>query len=166
MNRLKSSGMSSEDEGILDAVSKHNENVDPSDPALSSSQVLKFSTGTVVIPPKRSLLSRLTLTSDSKVLSASQVVRPANADELKPRHHLPSGLRKALITVIMLIISLVFPLLVAKSSPILALIYLFGLMQAWRMNRRPHIAITGPYQLGASEVSPMASAPPPLPPGA
>jgi len=37
------------------------------------------------------------------------------------------------------------PILDAVNSPLLFLIYGFGLWQAGRMNVRPHIAVTGPY---------------------
>lgn len=43
------------------------------------------------------------------------------------------------------IISLAVPVLSIGASPIGALILGFGLFQAWRENKRPELAITGPY---------------------
>jgi len=42
------------------------------------------------------------------------------------------------------------PILAGIESPILLLIVGFGLWEAWKMNRRAELSITGPLQIGAS----------------
>jgi len=57
--------------------------------------------------------------------------------------------------IFLLIYMFAVPVLAAISSPLLFLIYGFGLWQAGRMNVRPHIAVTGPYYTrGGTAVSP------------
>jgi hypothetical protein len=41
----------------------------------------------------------------------------------------------------------VLPVLVGISNPIGILILIFGLLQAWRMNRHVELSVTGPYRL-------------------
>jgi hypothetical protein len=48
------------------------------------------------------------------------------------------------------------PVFVGAASPISILILAFGLLQAWRMNKRVELSVTGPYRLAAT--------PPPTPP--
>ena len=75
--------------------------------------------------------------------------------------NVPPVVRDIVLMTLMLIFALSLPIVVGASQPIVALIYVFGLWQAWRMNRRPHIVITGPYHLGASPDD--SGVPPPLP---
>lgn len=49
------------------------------------------------------------------------------------------------------VVSLIAPLLMMKSSPIMILIVLFGLYEAWRINKRQVLAFTGPYQIKKPE---------------
>ena len=53
------------------------------------------------------------------------------------------------------------PVLAATESILGAIITFFGLMQAWQMNRRINLEITGPHAL-----APVAQIPPPILPGA
>ena len=47
----------------------------------------------------------------------------------------------------LLALSVVLPILVGMGSPISILILIFGLVQAWRMNKRVELSVTGPYRL-------------------
>jgi hypothetical protein len=44
-------------------------------------------------------------------------------------------------------ISAALPIVAGMSSPILILILVFGLLQAWRMNERVELSVSGPYRL-------------------
>ena len=47
----------------------------------------------------------------------------------------------------LLALTIVLPVLVGLGSPISILILVFGLLQAWRMNKRVELSVTGPYRL-------------------
>ena len=72
----------------------------------------------------------------------------------------PSGENESALppSLLLRLLALVFliPILNAKSSPIMILIYGFGLWQAGKMNRQPHINVTGPYSTrgGTAQVRP------------
>ena len=63
-------------------------------------------------------------------------------------------------------LSLALPILVGLQSPILLLITGFALFEAWRINKRPAIQITGPYNVDGNLVAaPSALPTAPYPPG-
>ncbi|MDQ6633352.1 MAG: hypothetical protein M3Z10_01200, partial [Gemmatimonadota bacterium] len=50
----------------------------------------------------------------------------------------------------LLALSVALPILVGLGSPISILILVFGLLQAWRMNKRVQLSVSGPYRLAPS----------------
>ena len=58
-----------------------------------------------------------------------------------------NGIAKVMVSLFVLV---ALPVLVGFGSPISLLIMAFGMMQAWRMNKRIEIAVTGPYRLGGA----------------
>jgi hypothetical protein len=50
----------------------------------------------------------------------------------------------------LLALSVALPILVGLGSPISILILVFGLLQAWRMNKRVQLSVSGPYRLGSA----------------
>ena len=57
----------------------------------------------------------------------------------------------------LLALTVVLPVLVGLGSPISILILVFGLLQAWRMNKRVALSVSGPYRLAPTAAPATAS---------
>jgi hypothetical protein len=74
---------------------------------------------------------------------AAAAAKPATAKKL--------GVGGVLLGVAALLaFSVVLPVLVGLGSPISILILVFGLLQAWRMNKRVELSVSGPYRLAST----------------
>jgi hypothetical protein len=97
--------------------------------------------------------------SDSASLAAAAATTPAASEEAttpvtpdsaaaKPATAKKLGVGGILLGIgALLAFSIVLPVLVGMGSPISILILGFGLVQAWRMNKRVELNVTGPYRL-------------------
>jgi hypothetical protein len=88
-------------------------------------------------------------------LSIAAAYFPTVLSELNPASHPIAG---SLITALAVIISLGAPIMLIFRAPISGLIAGFALYEAWKVNKRPKLDITGPHLL------PPAPAPAPSPP--
>jgi len=59
----------------------------------------------------------------------------------------PSALDMLLGTGVLLILAYALPVFIAIESPISGLIYAFALWEAWKLNKKTHVAFNGPYSL-------------------
>lgn len=82
---------------------------------------------------------------DSKAPPAADVAANMRADS--------DGVRSPLLALFMglVVIFLGGPVFMGMESPISLLIYGFGLYQAWQMNRRPVITMSGPYDINTRQ---------------
>ena len=60
----------------------------------------------------------------------------------------------ALMAVVYLVAIYAWPIIVGYQSPISLLIMAFGLWEAWKLNRRMPLRITGPYRVGGGVTGP------------
>jgi hypothetical protein len=82
---------------------------------------------------------------------ASEEATPSRA---KPPKTGRKGFVGALLLVAgLLLLSAVLPILVGLASPITVLILVFGLLQAWRMNKGVVLSVTGPYRLAPASTA-------------
>ena len=86
--------------------------------------------------------------SDSKPLRprVAKAKQPAVEKELPS----PVGVLLALdvVSVVLIGIAYAIPVYIAIHSPISGLIFGFALWEAWKINRRVHLAFNGPFRLG------------------
>lgn len=80
--------------------------------------------------------------------------QPESVTAVPPMIHEEDHMPVALQMVVAGFVILVSPILVGKQSLILVLIYLFALWEAWKLNRRIRLELSGPFSLAP---------PPPLP---
>jgi hypothetical protein len=80
--------------------------------------------------------------TDTSVAAAAAPTKLASREKL--------GVGGVLLAIgALLALSIALPVLVGMGSPISILILGFGLVQAWRMNKRVELSVTGPYRLAA-----------------
>ena len=94
--------------------------------------------------------------SDAFPPETSGAVPETTAEELP--EGLPDDVDPILFWLFVGIVSLAAPVLVSFESPIMGIIVLIGLWEAWRMNRKTVVPFTGPHAVGASPPSPDAPA--------
>ena len=66
-----------------------------------------------------------------------------------PSHERPGALMVLLGLAVIAALAYAAPILIGLSSPLHLLIAGFALYEAWKLNKRLEIRITGPFQLGA-----------------
>ncbi|MFL5608582.1 MAG: hypothetical protein ACJ8AD_19155 [Gemmatimonadaceae bacterium] len=85
-------------------------------------------------------------TSPAAAAPAATQAKPATSEKL--------GVGGVLLGIIALLaFSIALPIFVGISSPISILILFFGLAQAWRMNKRVDLSVSGPYRLAPTAAS-------------
>lgn len=84
---------------------------------------------------------------------AGSVAQPAavsaSAAKPGPEEEISAG-QVVLAVVLLFVMAAAAPIVAGFESPILLLIVGFGLWEAWKMNRRAVVSITGPLQIGAA----------------
>ena len=88
--------------------------------------------------------------TDSLVASGAPATTSTHSGTKKKSH---SAAARAIVGMLLLV---ALPVLVGIGSPISLLIMAFGMMQAWRMNKRIELSVTGPYRLAGANGGPLA----------